>query len=268
MDVLASLALVGKGLYESLPVSEVVKSVPHLINEKRAEADLNCFRTVARALPATSCSTLVVRLQTTTDPLLLWAMHCELDKRSIPPCLRWPMNDASEQAEYLTWLADLLWFCKRHPGHKPTFRGWQGLFKNPPACTSWHQTAHRQFIFVGARYSLAHWCAKGIGLKEAQRQELMMLPTTEMQAERRQLRSDRFAATRARLLSAAISKPDKAAKHCPHAVADRRAVLWRVYLLSGRSQTATAKHWKLLTGNELTRQAIAKQLGIIRDSLD
>ena len=267
MALNTALKLDGKGLNEPFPVSETVKSVPLLVSEKRMDVGLPNFRALVRALPAASCLTLVVRLQTTTDALLLWALHCELDRRGIPPCLRWPMNCESQQAEFLTWLADLLWFCKRHPRHMTTFRGWQGLFKNTPASTGWHQAAHRQYMFVASRYSLAHWCAKGLGLTATHRQDLMMLPTAAMQAERRQLQSDRFAAMRERLLTAAVAKPDRAAKHDPQTVADRRAELWRVFLLSGRSQTATARHWNLLTGNTLTRQAVAKQLGILSDAL-
>lgn len=259
---------VGEGLAETFPTCEAVKAVPELIGEKRGDASLPYFRELVRALPSADSRTLIVRLETTTDPLLLWAMHCELDRRGIPPCLRWPSCEASQQAEFLTWLADILWFCKRNTHHRPPFRGWQGLFKHLPASTQWHKTAHRQYLFVSSRYSLAHWCAKGLALAESDRQQLMMHPTNAMRAERRQLQPEKFAAIRERVVAAAMAKPDRAARHDPGAVADRRLALWRVFVLLGRNQTATANYWELLTGNTLTRQAVSKQLGMVRDVLD
>jgi hypothetical protein len=43
--------------------------------------------------------------------------------------------------------------------------------------------------------------------------------------------------------------------------------MWRVFVLSMRCQTATAKHWNLVTGDKLTRQGVAKQIAIVADVL-
>lgn len=250
------------------PFSDDIRNIPQLVAEKGHGGDLARFAGAVRALPTADTQTLILRLATTSDPLLLWSLHLELDRRDIPPCLRWPANEDTPQAEFVTWLADLLWLTKRHPRHVPRFRGWQGLFKHAPASSAWHATAHRQYLFVAPRgYSVAHWCAKGLALTESQRQNLMALPTNAMRAERHPLQGDRLALTRERLLSHAIEHPDKSGRRRPEAIANRRAGLWRVFQLSGRNQTATAQHWHRLTGETLTRQAVAKQLAIVADAL-
>lgn len=245
--------------------SVAVVSVPDLIAAKVRSSDLQAFGRVARSIGLQSSQTLIVRLKTTPDPLTLWALHHELDVRGVPPCLRWPGNDETEQAAFITLLADLLWFTKRHPAHQPRFKGWRGLFTNLPASPGWHATAHRQYLFVLRRYGLSHWCAKGLGLDEAHRQDLKVMQTSAMRASRQQLRPASFEAIVASLLSHAQAHPDKAGKFSPGMVATRRAALWRVYVLSDFSPTRAAQYWMLLTGEKLSRQAVAKQIEIVEE---
>lgn len=242
------------------------------ITELRAEGPVSDYKVrlqdAISALPASDTRTLIVRLQTTDRPLLLWAIHCELDGRDIPPGLRWPANEETPQADYITWLADLLWFTGRNREHEIKFNGWRGVFKHEPDSSAWHATAFRQFLYVEPRYSVAHMCAKGLALSDAQRQDLMTLPTKTMAASRRQLQPARFAEIRERILAHAISRPDRAGVVKPEAVAERRAQLWRLFILSGQNQTATAARWSTLTGEDtLTRQAVAKQLSTVADVL-
>lgn len=200
---------------------------------------------------------------TATEPLVLWALHLELNRRQLAPCLRWPANEATLQNEFMTWLADMHWFTKRNPAHEPRYRGWKGLFSSPPGSAKWHETAVRQYAHIRSSYSVSHWCANGLNLTVAQRQDLMTLPTTAMGAARRALRADQFAQTYAALLSHAMAHPDRSGARSAEAVAQRRATLLRVHILSGRSPTATAKNWKLLTGETTSRQAVAKQIDTI-----
>lgn len=86
---------------------------------------------------------------------------------------------------------------------------------------------HRQYCFDAARYSLAYVRAKGLGLNDHQRQELMMLPTNAMQAERRQLQPEAFATLRENLFAHAIANPDKSGLRQAGDIANRRAALWR-----------------------------------------
>lgn len=247
------------------PVSESIHSVPRLIAATQQNGKPEILRRAIEGVRSAHTSTLVIRIATTGDPLLLWAIHLALDGRGVAPALRWPENDASPQAAYLTWLADMFWLTKRNRGHVPSYRSWQGLFKHPPATSAWHATAYRNYLYVASRYSLAHWCSKGLNLTAPQRAELLTLPTNAMQADRRQLSPERVVALRERLLSHAIEHPDRAGKFGSETIANRRARLWRVFILSGRNHTATAHNWKLLTGQSLTRQAVSKQLGIVAE---
>jgi hypothetical protein len=246
------------------PFSEEVHSIARLTAEKGSGADLARFNRAVAGMLTQDTQTLILRIATTADPLVLWELHQELDRRGIPPAQRWPANqEDTPQAEFITLMADLLWTTKRNPGHTPAYRGWRGLFSHSSGSPDWCATAYRQYLFVSARYSVSHWCARGLALTEPQRLELMVLQTSPMQTDRRQLASDKFAEFRAKLLAHAMQHQDRSGKHTPEAIAERRARLWRTFVLSGRNQTTTVKNWHLLTGEALTRQAIAKQLVIV-----
>lgn len=254
------------------PLSDEVRSIPALVAQKNTSGDLERFKTRVSVLPTADTQTLITRIAVTDDALMLWAIHLALDKRGIAPALRWPPNTDNPQNEFITFAADLHWFAKRNPVHRPRFRGWAGVFRHLPASPAWHATTHRQYLFVAPRYSLAYMCSKGLALSERQRLEFMMLPTNAMQAERRQLHADKFAELRAQLLTHAVANRDKSGVRQPHDVANRRAALWRTHLLTGRSCAATAQNWHLLTGETtpktgrpVTRQALDKQLSIVED---
>lgn len=253
------------------PLMDEVHSMARMLGDMRASGGLDRFKAAARALTATSTQTLILKIATATDPLALWAVHVALDKRGILPCMRWPANEDSPQMAFVTLCADLLWFSKRNPDHVPAHRGWRGLFAqnapSPVPAPSWYATAHRQYEYVAARLSVAYWCAKGLALTAAQRQELMTLPTSEMVRDRRTLHATKFAAVRESLLSHAVRHPDKSRERSPKDIAERRAALWRMYLLASCNQAATVKHWQAQTGEGITRQALAKQLDIVHEVL-
>ncbi|MEJ6005091.1 hypothetical protein WG899_06005 [Paucibacter sp. AS339] len=227
------------------------------------------FKRRTATLETDDTQTLVLRVGTTTDPLVLWAIHLELDRRDVPPCIRWPTNDGDGgQLEFITFLADLHWLCKRSPSHRPKFKGWSGAFKHSPDSQEWHLAAHRQYAWIMRRgLGLSHQCAKGLALVDEQRLDLMTLPTTAMQAERRKLQPGPFERTRVVLQSNALLKPDRSGRVLPRDSAERRAKLWRVYLLSGRRQTVTAVNWSLLTGECVTRQALMKTVQTVASIL-
>lgn len=179
--------------------------------------------------------TLIVRLQTTDDPLRMWAIHLVLNRRDIPPAFRWPANEQNEQALYVTWTADLYWFCRRHLRHKTRYQTWQGLLQKVPGSPQWHTRAHRHFVFVQPGYSLAHRSAKGLDLTVQDRAPLMTLPTNTMHADRRGPEPDRFAQTHRLLVESTMQKPDKSGKRTPHEIAARRAAIWRTFILACRS---------------------------------
>lgn len=253
------------------PLDCEVLSIPQLIAQKVASGDLATFKTRVLALCEQDSQALIARIATTGDTLTLWFIHLTLDKRGIAPALRWPANDDSQQSEFITFAADLLWLSRRYPDHKPNYRGWARALAHQPPSPHWHAAVHRQYLFAAPRYSLAHYCSKALALAERQRQELMTLPTATMASERRQLQSERFTELRERLLTHAMGHRDKAGKHQPHDIANRRAALWRTYVLCGKCKATTTHNWHLLTsattGKPITRQALAKQLVIIEGVL-
>lgn len=244
-----------------------VLSIPQLTVQKAAGGDMEHFKTRALALRDQDTRTLIARISTADDALMLWALHLTLDKHGIAPALRWPANTNDQQAEFITFAADLFWLCKRHPNHRPAYRGWVRALAHSPASPQWHTAVHQLYRFVAPRRSLSHYSAKALALTERQRLELQTLPSNGMQAERRQLQPERFADLRARLLTHTMGHPDKSGAHQPHDIANRRAALWRTYVLSGRRQNATAANWALLTGETVSRQALSRQLSIIEDVL-
>ncbi len=86
------------------------------------------------------------------------------------------------------------------------------------------------------------------------------MPTAAMVRERRGLLGAAFSDLQQRLIDHAYRHPDRARVHTPEQVGVRRARLYRVHALSGRSPTRTATLWKVLTGEALTRQAVANQI--------
>jgi len=249
------------------PRPEGVHSITHLVAEKRVSCDLERFRRSVLALSSTSTQTLILKITTCNDPLMLWAIHVTLDGRNIIPALRWPANTSTEQMKFIGWLADLLWFTKRTPDHQPKFRGWVRLLAETPANPAWQDMAYWIFVAMYDRQNISSYTARGLALTPAQRQPLMSLPTARMVTARLELQPIPFAETRQRLLSHAVAHPDKSGTRTPEAITNRRAGLWRTFLLSEKRQTATAENWKLLTGEPLSRQAISRHLETIKTIL-
>lgn len=238
----------------------LVDSISYLIDNRRGTPAGDRLRALVAALPGMDTRTLIVRLHTTEDPLVQWAIHLVLDRRDIAPAFRWPANQMNEQSEYVTFSADLLWHCRRHPGHKTRFRTWQGVVRKLPSSPEWHMRVHRHFMFVYPRYSIANWCSKGLDLTTQQRALLMMMPTNAMRADRRALEPARFAETHRLLVESAMQRPDKSGKRMPHEIAGRRAAMWRTFILACRNYTVACEQWSRITGEQLTRQAFTKQV--------
>jgi hypothetical protein len=239
--------------------AEAVNSIARLIAEKRSGGDLDRFKKAVLALRSSDTQTLILRIATTSDALLFWAIHVSLDKRDIQPCLRWPKNDSTPQMEFLTWLADVHWFAKRNPGHTPLFRAWQRLLLEDVNTPAWRERGYRIFVSMYGHQNLSAYGTRGLALSSAQRQPLMMFPSARMAAARLQLQPARFALTREILYSHAMAHPDKS--HL------RRAGLWRVSILSGHRPAATLQNWKLLSGESVTRQVISRRLTAIKATL-
>lgn len=265
--ILPAEALASIDMDALAPHAEAVHSIARLIADKRAGSDLDRFKKAVLTLRSTDTQTLILRIATTSDALLFWAIHVTLDKRDIQPCLRWPKNDSTPQMEFITWLADVHWFAKRNPGHTPLFRSWQRLLLEDANTPAWRERGYRIFVGMYGHQNLSAYGSRGLALTSAQRQPMMMFASSRMATARLQLQPARFALLREILYSAAVTRPDKSRLHSPESIAGRRAGLWRVSILSGHSPAATLQNWKLLTGESVTRQVISRRLTAIKTAL-
>jgi hypothetical protein len=192
---------------------------------------------------------------------LLWLIHEELDRRDVPPAFRWPVNQHSAQMEYVTWLADIFWFTRRKPSHKPAYKNWQRWFGD--VSDAWHASALRAYSFAFKRGSGAAYFAKGLALTERDRAELMTIKTAGQIARLRPLRKFGREYRRA-ILEHAIAKPDRAGIKTPEEVAKRRYAIWKLYVLAGESETSAARQYHKLYGE--ARQNLAKQVEVAQQA--
>jgi hypothetical protein len=245
------------------PPAEPLHSIPHLRGLKRSAGALESLSRVILGIQSQLTQTLILRIATTGDPLKLWALHVELNKREIAPALRWPANTETRQTAFITIMADLLWLATKHPNHRPLFKAWRELSKLKPDSDEWHTKAF--FALRNMENSnLSRQGAKGLALGAAHRQELMAFPTAAMHTARLELQPVRFDEVRQCLFDHAVGHPDKSGEHNPETVAGRNAQLYRVAVLLGHSPTAIERGWKHLTGHSPKRQVLSRRLTEIK----
>ena len=249
------------------PLSELVRSVPALTTLARIDGDNDRRRRVITGIKGKDQPTqaLIARLHITTDPLVLWALHLALDARNIPPCLRWPANTTTDQAEYLAWLADLLWVTRCLPRtHQAKHRSWQDILKLKPASPAWHESALEKYLWLYPRGQAGYGAANGLALDDNTRADLMMMPTNQMRRDREPLAHYAYNDNYQKLIDYGVANPDKSGHYDFEKVAIRRLHLWRTWLLCGKSPTITAQRWALLTGETMTRQTLTRHVGQVR----
>lgn len=239
--------------------SSAVDSIARLIAAKQAGRDLASFEAKKLALAGYDTATLILRIHTAQDPLMLWEIHLELDKRGIAPALRQPENTDTPQGQFISWLADLFWFTKRNPGHAPKAKGWRMLLTATPGSPAWLEKGYQLFVRINGR-SLAHIAAKSLALSDTQRQDLLTLPTRAMVKARQQLQTEKFSAVQQCLLTDARANRDRSGRRTPEEIARTRAALWRVHILLGSHPTETVKNWNMLIDKPVTRQAVSQML--------
>ena len=257
---LFSVAPRPKAPTEKIPLEMDVSSIPTLMAARRTVEGTVYLKAKIGALRGWETHALLPRLETTTDPIMLWALHLELKRRGIPPALRWPSSTDDPQLEFVAFTADVHWLQFSYPDHQPTQRGWKRIFRAEPVSPAWHEAVYRQFLYLFPRSAISYLGARGLGLTDDLRQQLLCFPTKGMAATRRGLSGDAFSKLIQQLHDYAAAHPDRSGLHTPAAIANRRARIWRVHQLSGSSPTTTAHNWELLTGEALTRVAITHQL--------
>lgn len=235
--------------------SPPVLSIPELIQKKRASGDVDRFKAQVLALNESDSRTLIVRIATTTDPLLLWAIHLTLSARGIPPSQRWPGNVSTEQHKFVSWLADIRWFHTRNPDHVPKYRNWRRFMLHDPGSNTWHKFA--RFSYEPLRHTLSYGSALALALTPAQRLDSITLATDATNRDRQSLHPKAFETVRQTLSLHAYCHRDPSGRRTPEESANRRAAIWRTHLLAGRNKSETVRVWHLLTGEKLSRQAMS-----------
>ncbi len=237
-----------------------LKTINELVADRRGSERREVFRAEVASLPSLPLDALIRRVATACDPLMLWALHLVLDARGVPPCLRGPHRQDTQQIAFVSWLADLLWFVRRHPTHRPTYKRWRGLFENVCGSDRWHRVA--RWVYRSGRGS-GHYYGKGLGLSDADRQPLVTMISNSMRGDRIMLA--RLPEIRERLHAHAVSHRDRSGAHSPGEVTSRRTELLRVFLLAGRSPTLAADYRAVLSGDRVSRQALTRQIQAIEE---
>jgi len=241
---------------DSLPALKVAREVN--------TAAWRAFQESTEALTAYSTATLIARIESTADPLILWEIHQELDRREIPPAFRYPKNHGNGQMGFITWLADLHWHTRR-ARHGPRFRSWRRLFG--PAGESWHESARNVFEYAWRRHQNASYYAKGLGLTDDHRLDLMTIKTSKQIARQRQLKQS--AEMRSAITSHATANAGRLSKERrPDQTARDRYLIWKTYMLADQSPTITARMFEAIYGVQMTRQKVQKQIAAVNQAWD
>lgn len=236
----------------------IAQSVSELVAQRRRSPSRGSFIASVQSLRQASTRDLLHRLRSIEDPLAFWVLHLELDKRDVPPCLRWPRRDETPQLVFLSWLADVYWLARRYPDHVPLYSRWKGLFVHKPASCQWHKTAIWVFKL---RHSASYLHAKGLGLSDEQRQPLMTMVSNAMRGDRDVIK--RLPQLRDRIREHAADNRDKSGRVTTEDITERRVELLRLFLLAGRNRTRTAEYVELLGGQKISRQSVTRQLEAI-----
>ncbi len=191
---------------------------------------------------------------------MLWEIHLTLDRRDIPPALRYPKSERTPQLEFLTWLADIYWFTRRNPSHNPRFNAWRPLFG--PYSDRWHDAAARVFESAHRRGYGAAYYTKGFALDDNDRRQLMTIKTSGQIARQRLLRLH-SADMRHAITSYTTAHPDKSGDKRPGDIARRRYLIWKTYLLADKGETATARYYEQIYGETITRKTVQKQVAAV-----
>lgn len=227
-----------------------LRSVPDLKDAERAAAQRDAYASrmlVQKPLASIKKQTakeLVLGVAPTSQSLVLWALHAELDARGVPPCLRQPAQELTEQNRFLTTLGDLLWIAKRNAGHQPFMARHRDVFAAPMHSDRWHRAA---LYAYQAAAGLPHMVARNLALTDEQRRETLTLATKEQQAPRKALEK-READMRDELVTYALDHPDRAANRTPEKLADHRMTMVRTFVMLGRDSASTLAYLRDVEG--------------------
>lgn len=227
---------------------QLIASVP--------ESDRARFAAKVAAMSEARALDMVSRIQTTTDPATMWALHMEFHRRGIPPSLRGPRHALGQQGDHLDLCADLLWLQRQWKSHHPRYKLAQRLFAAEPDSPSWHALA----LVFSASNADTRGRVIALGLRPEHRLDLRSLADSASRHRFDSLHGERFGQLFDALTAAATQRPDKARAFPPSDTARRRVLLWRIHELTGRNHQTTADRFTTLTGQPITRQVVARQI--------
>ena len=235
-------------------------TVPELVRRMQP-ADRQRFSTWAAALADRNTLDLCASVATVQDPARLWVLHANLQRRGIYPVLRGARpHEMGLQGRFIEFCADVAWLAGAYAHHRPRSRLARAALKLAPGSEVWWSLVQRLYARNGDVR------ARVIAL--AMPAELRPFTRTMMQARDakifERLHGPGFGALLSAIEEGLLRRPDKSGRAVPREVALRRAYLWRISQLVGGSPTVVARVWLSLSGAELSRQAVAKQLSVIR----
>lgn len=236
-------------------------SVPKLLARKHAQ-ELERFNARVAALTVRDTMDLRASVGTCADPAMLWALHAELMRRGVPPILRGPRPwQLGTQGRLVEFGADVSWLAVTDPTHRARYALARGILKTRWGGDGWWQLVLRQFGRSGDVRGLV----LAFGLAEPQRLHLRTMQVANRARLFERLHGDGFGKLVGAIEDAVRAAPDRSGRTDPRATAIRRAQLWRVHRLLDEGPARTAYSWARLSGEELNRWQVAKQLAAVKD---
>lgn len=237
---------------------ETINGIPFLRAAREANTALWLgFQESVQALQLVDTPTLIARIETTADPLMLWEIHLNLEHRGILPAYRYPRNDSTDQSRFVNWLADVSSHTRRYRATKEVHKNWKRLFASVD--DSWHTTARNVYVFGWRRSCKAGYYATRLALSDVHRHDLMTMKTGTQVARQRQLHQANE--MRHAITSHAIANAGRLAKgRLPTDTTRDRLRIWKMFLLAGKSPTIAAEMFTTIYCEKMTRQKVQKQM--------
>ncbi|MDC8783929.1 hypothetical protein [Roseateles koreensis] len=185
------------------------------------------------------------------------AIAGEFTRRKIPPCFRGIQNIHQRyldnpEARLILLRADIQWIRAMYPNHVPEWDRLTPLFARPELPEKLLLYLHHD----GRR--VAGQIAKALGLDAGQQRECAYVQTLDVQRWRHRLYR-RLPLAKGKI-EEGIRAADKRPPTAQDATIARRTDLWLCAELAGWKPQRTSELYARLTAEQLTRQAVAKQL--------
>lgn len=242
--------------HDAPAASPTVKTYPELV-ASMGEADRVRHEAKVAPLADLDIPSLCTRLETATDPAMMWPIHQEFYRRAIPPILRGPWHRQGRQGNFLDFAADVQHLQLHYPTHKPRNRLVRAIWKLQPGTPDWWGLLRKQFeqpSHSTRAVSIA------FTLDSEMRSHLRTVHTADTRRLFHDLHGERFGELLDVLTRQVAEKPDKAGLMTPEAIASRRARIFRAHRLMSASYRETCSVWMAITGERLSLATIRQHV--------